>query len=67
MRHNAVTNSEIDTLFAQRGEVDCDGKNREYIHQPINWRQMQRTATRTAMERRAYLDAQHELNKELLL
>ena len=63
MRHNSVTCTEIDSMFADRGEVGCD--NMYSAHdEPVGWKAMQRAETLIAMDRRAYIDAQREIGNE---
>ena len=56
MRDTAITSQEIDTLYEQRGEVDCDGKNRH--DNSFSWKDMSKLSARSGMARRAYLDAE---------
>ena len=64
MRDTSITSQEVDILFEQRGEVDCDGKN---SFDGQSWKEQQRYATRSAMDRRAYLDSKQQQAKEELL
>ena len=69
-RNEAITNTELNTLFDARGEVDCDSaswdnsSNGNNFDEVISWKQMQKNSAKAAMERRAYLDVQKQQQLE---
>ena len=73
MRHQAVTSQEIDTMYEQRGEVDCDAAScfnssygNNYHDNTMSWKEMGKFNAIMGQERREYLDRQQQLlNEEL--
>ena len=66
LRDTVITSQEIDTMYEQRGEVDCDAASCFNSSDAMSWKEMGKFNGIMGQEGREYLDRQQQLlNEEL--